>query len=94
MCLDLSASYAKAARLALPDAVLVADRFHLVRLANDMLTQVRQDATREHRGRRGRVRDPEWVNRRRLDSSRFGGRWEGCLDSREVSGYGLSLIHI
>lgn len=28
VCLDLSASYAKAARLALPDAVLVADRFY------------------------------------------------------------------
>jgi transposase len=44
VCLDLSASYAKAIRQALPDATLVADRFHLVRLANDMLTQVRQDA--------------------------------------------------
>jgi hypothetical protein len=30
-----------------------------------MLTQVRQDATRTARGRRGRRRDPEWVNRRR-----------------------------
>jgi len=38
--IDLSASYAKAAREALPDAVLVADRFHVVALANDMLTQV------------------------------------------------------
>jgi transposase len=31
--IDLSASYAKAAREALPDAVLVADRYHLVALA-------------------------------------------------------------
>jgi transposase len=38
--IDLSASYAKAVREALPDAVLVADRFHLVALANGMLTQV------------------------------------------------------
>jgi transposase len=64
--IDLSASYAKAVADALPDAVLVADRFHLVALANDMLTQVRQHATRTVRGRRGRKRDPEWANRRRL----------------------------
>ena len=31
-----------------------------------MLTQVRQRATRTVRGRRGRKREPEWANRRRL----------------------------
>src|SRR5665647_3626064 len=36
--IDLSASYAKAVRDSLPGAMLVADRFHLVALANDMLT--------------------------------------------------------
>jgi transposase len=56
--IDLSASYAKAVADALPDAVVVADRFHLVRLANDMVTEVRQHATRQVRGRRGRKRDP------------------------------------
>jgi len=65
VAIDLSASYANAIRLALSHAVVVADRFHLVRLANDMLTEVRQHATRELRGRRGRARDPEWANRRR-----------------------------
>jgi transposase len=64
--IDLSASYAKAVRQALPDAVLVADRFHLVHLANDMLTQVRQRVTRESQGRRGRKTDPAWTSRRRL----------------------------
>ena len=44
--IDLSASYAKAVRDALPDAVLVADRFQLVPLVNDMLTQVRQRVIR------------------------------------------------
>ncbi|MGZ4556848.1 MAG: transposase [Mycobacteriaceae bacterium] len=39
--IDLSAPYAKAVREALPDAILVADRFHLVHLAHDMLSQVR-----------------------------------------------------
>ena len=63
---DLSASYAKAVREALPDAVLVADRFHLVALGNDMLTQVRQRVIRETEGRRGRKTDPAWAARRRL----------------------------
>jgi transposase len=56
--MDLSASYAKAVREALPGAVLVADRYHLVQLANDMLTQVRQRVIRETEGRRGRKTDP------------------------------------
>jgi transposase len=64
--IDLSASYAKAVREALPHAVLVADRFHLVALANDMLTQVRQRIIRETEGRRGRKTDPAWAARRRL----------------------------
>ena len=42
------------------------DAFHLVKLANDMVTQVRQRVTREGKGRRGRLEDPAWVNRRLL----------------------------
>lgn len=42
------------------------DAFHLVQLANDMLTKVRQRVTREAKGRRGRLADPAWVNRRLL----------------------------
>lgn len=38
--IDLSASYAKALREALPEAVLVADRFHLVRLAKSAAAQI------------------------------------------------------
>ncbi len=64
--IDLSASYAKAVREALPNAVLVADRFHLVRLGNEAVTGVRQRVIREHEGRRGRKVDPAWVVRRRL----------------------------
>jgi hypothetical protein len=66
VCMDLSASYAKAVREALPEAVVVADKFHLVALGNQMLTEVRQHATRAARGRRGRKKDPEWAARRRL----------------------------
>ena len=97
MAIDLSASYANAIRLALPHAVVVADRFHLVRLANDMLTEVRQHATRELRGRRGRARDPEWANRRRLLTAHerlrpetFARMWNELLDADEV---GVEILH-
>jgi len=46
--------------------VLIADRLHLVRLANDTVTAVRQRVIREHEGRRGRRTDPAWRVRRRL----------------------------
>ena len=42
------------------------DAFHLVKLANDMVTQVRQRVIREQKGRRGRLEDSAWVNRRLL----------------------------
>jgi len=66
VAIDLSASYAKAVREGLPDAVLVADRFHVIRLANDTVTAVRQRVIRQHEGRRGRSTDPAWRVRRRL----------------------------
>jgi transposase len=36
--MDTSATYARAARLALPNAIVVVDRFHLVALANMAVT--------------------------------------------------------
>jgi len=64
--IDLSASFAKGVRDGLPTATLVADRFHVVQLANDTVTAVRQRVVREHEGRRGRKVDPAWRVRRRL----------------------------
>src|SRR5213595_2521504 len=49
-----------------PGAALSVDAFHLVKLGNDMVTRVRQRVTREAKGRRGRLVDPAWVNRRLL----------------------------
>ncbi len=66
VAIDLSAVYAKAARDALPQAKLIADRFHLVKKANDMVDAVRRRVTWTQRGRRGRKADIEWINRRRL----------------------------
>jgi transposase len=59
VAIDPAAAYAAAARTALPDAVLVVDHFHLIQLANTMLTDVRRRLTRDLRGRRGRKIDPE-----------------------------------
>ncbi|KRE60093.1 transposase [Nostocoides sp. Soil756] len=95
--IDLSASYAKAVADALPNAAVVADRFHLVRLANDMVTEVRQRATRDARDRRGRKRDPEWAGRRRLltaherlDPAAFARLWNSLVDAGDP---GLEVLH-
>jgi transposase len=68
VAIDPAAVYATAIRTPglLPNAVIVVDHFHLVKLANDALTKVRRRVTWELRERRGRKRDPEWANRRRL----------------------------
>jgi transposase len=95
--IDLSASYLRAVTDALPNAVVVADRFHLVRLANDMVTEVRQHATRDVRGRRGRKRDPEWAGRRklliaheRLDPAAFAKLWNALIDAGDP---GIEILH-
>ncbi len=95
--IDLSASYLKAATDALPHAVVVADRFHLIQLANDMLTDVRQRATREYRGRRGRKTDPEWARRRRLLTAHerlapasFARMWNELIDAGDP---GIEILH-
>jgi hypothetical protein len=81
------AAYRAAAGEALPNATIVADHFHLVRLANQMLTEVRQRAVRETHGHRGRATDPVWASRRRLLRGRatlseraMSKLWAGLLD--------------
>jgi len=68
VAIDPAAAYASAVRTPglLPNATLVVDHFHLVKLANDALTKVRRRITWDLRERRGRKIDPEWANRRRL----------------------------
>jgi transposase len=66
VAIDPCAVYRSAVTRALPDAVIVVDHFHLVRLANQAVTKVRQRVTRQALGRRGTTRDPAWANRRRL----------------------------
>ena len=64
--IDPSAPYASGIRAALPDVKVAVDIRHLVALANQMVTEVRQRATRDQLGRRGTSRDLIWVNRRLL----------------------------
>ena len=68
VAIDPAAAYASAIRTPglLPNATIVVDHFHLVKLANDALTKVRRRVTWDLRDRRGRKVDPEWANRRRL----------------------------
>jgi transposase len=64
--IDPSAPYASGIRTALPDAKIAVDKWHLVALANAMVTDVRQRVTRDQLGRRGRKSDQLWVNRKLL----------------------------
>ncbi len=61
VAIDPCAAYRAAVERALPHALIVADHFHLVRLANEMVTDVRQRVAREQLGRRGRAVDPAWA---------------------------------
>jgi transposase len=64
--IDPSAPYASGIRAALPQALIAVDKWHLVALANQMVTEVRQRVTRDLLGRRGTLADSVWVNRRLL----------------------------
>ena len=87
--IDPSAAYAAAVTSELlPNAELVVDHFHLVKLANDALTAVRRRVTFDAHGRRGRKQDPEWANRRRLLTARerlapkaFASMWNALIDN-------------
>ena len=64
--LDLSGPYRKVFDTTLPDAVQVADPFHLVKLANQRLDEVRRRVQNETLGHRGHKTDPLYRARRLL----------------------------
>lgn len=47
----------------LPRTAVSVDHFHLIQLANQALTEVRQQLSHQVRGRRGRAVDPAWAHR-------------------------------
>jgi len=61
--IDPSAPYASGIRAALPHVRIAVDKWHLVALANQMVTEVRQRVTRTRLGRRGTTADRVWNNR-------------------------------
>ncbi len=63
VAIDPSAVFRKAITEQLPNALVSVDGFHLVQLANLMLTRVRQRLVRDREQRRGRLVDPAWANR-------------------------------
>lgn len=91
VAMDPCASYRAAVREALPNARIVADHFHLVRLANQALTDVRRRVSWDTNGRRGRKTDPAWAARRRLLRGRerlthaqFAKMWNDLIDGDET----------
>lgn len=90
--IDPSAPYAAAVRARLPHARIAVDRFHLVALGNQLVTRVRQRTTRDRHGRRGRLVDPIWTNRRVLLtgadhlSERHWDRLEATFDADDPTG--------
>jgi len=66
VAIDMCSAFRAAVREHLPHATLVIDHFHVVQLANQVLSVVRRKATSKLRGRRVRKSDPEYGLRRRL----------------------------
>lgn len=64
--IDMCAAFRVAARQMLPGARVCVDPFHLVQLANKMVTSVRWRIVREKYGRRSRKNDPEYGIKRLL----------------------------
>ncbi len=63
VAIDPSAAFGKAIVEQLPNAAVSVDGFHLVQLANLMVTRVRQRLVRDREQRRGRKVDPAWAHR-------------------------------
>lgn len=90
--LDLSGPYRKVFDTMTPDAVQVADPFHLVKLANQKLDEVRRRVQNETLGHRGHKHDPLYRSRRLLTKAdeRLGDRGRtkllGLLEAGDPKG--------
>ena len=90
--LDMSGPYRTAYDRVLPNALQVADPFHVIRLANQRLDEVRRRVQNETLGHRGRKADPLYRIRRLLTaaseriSDRGRTRLRGLLDAGDPHG--------
>src|SRR5262249_5343442 len=96
VAIDMCQAFRAAARQALPDATICVDPFHLVQLANKMVTSVRWRIVREKYGRRGRKGDPEYGikrlltrNREDLNPEQFAKMWNTMVDDPA-----LAALHV
>ena len=87
VAMDPCAVYRAAVHQALPNALVVADHFHLVALANKAVTEVRRRVTIDVTGKRGTAKDPIWAKRtrllrgyERLSAAQFTKMWNGLID--------------
>ena len=84
-CRGLSSPYRAACNQVLPHARQIADPFHVVRLANDRLDQVRRRTQQETLGHRGRKGDPLYQIRRGSRQVGAGRSRGGCKGDPLVS---------
>jgi transposase len=87
VAMDPCATYRAAVKVALPQARIVADHFHLVALANKAVTEVRRRVTVDTTGKRGTAKDPIWAKRtrllrgyERLSPEAFTKMWNGLIE--------------
>jgi len=70
VAIDMCTVFVAAIRRCLPHATIVVDHFHVVKLANDTVAEVRRRIATQLRGRRGRKTDPEYTVRNLLRRNR------------------------
>jgi transposase len=96
VAIDMCTVFVAAIRRSLPHATIVVDHFHVVKLANDTVSEVRRRIATQLRGRRGRKTDPEYTvrnllrrNREDLSDTAFAKLWNTLVD---LEGPGLTIL--
>jgi transposase len=96
VAIDMCTVFVAATRRYLPNATIVVDHFHVVKLANDTVAEVRRRIATQLRGRRGRKTDPEYTvrnllrrNREDLSDTAFAKLWNTLVD---LEGPGLTIL--
>ena len=96
VAIDMCTVFVAAIRRSLPHATIVVDHFHVVKLANDTVAEVRRRIATQLRGRRGRTTDPEYTvrnllrrNREDLSDTAFAKLWNTLVD---LDGPGLTIL--
>jgi transposase len=90
VAIDMCTVFVAAIRRCLPHATIVVDHFHVVKLANDAVAEVRRRIATQLRGRRGRKTDPEYTvrnllrrNHEDLSGRAFAKLWNTLVDLDE-----------